>query len=126
MIRRILTNREYLQYITEYHIISKLIFLRISIPKFMNIRQLFHLKMYVKMSKSTCLKAFWTFESQLSSCYALYIVPNSIRNHHTMFEIVRTDSNYRKTSFLKTTYYLQHKVEWCPCVCLSVVLKQNI
>ncbi len=34
--------------ITEYHIISKLIFLRIIIPKFMKIRQLFHFKMYVK------------------------------------------------------------------------------
>ena len=30
--------------ITVYHIISKLIFLRIIIPKFMKIRQLFHLK----------------------------------------------------------------------------------
>ena len=30
--------------ITEYHIISKLIFLRIIIPKFMMIRQLFHVK----------------------------------------------------------------------------------
>ncbi len=35
---RILAN------ITEYHIISKLIFIRISIPKFMKIRQLFHVK----------------------------------------------------------------------------------
>ena len=31
--------------ITEYHIISKLIFLRIIIPNFMMIRQLFHVKM---------------------------------------------------------------------------------
>ena len=30
--------------ITEYHIISKLIFLRIIIKKFMKIRQLFHVK----------------------------------------------------------------------------------
>ena len=30
--------------ITEYHIISKLIFLRIIILKFMNIRQSFHVK----------------------------------------------------------------------------------
>ena len=30
--------------ITEYHNISKLIFLRIIIPKFINIRQLFHVK----------------------------------------------------------------------------------
>ena len=36
--------------ITECHIISKLIFLRIVIPKFIMIRQLLH----VKMSKSTC------------------------------------------------------------------------
>ena len=34
--------------ITEYHNISKLIFLRIIIPKFMKKRQLFHVKMYVK------------------------------------------------------------------------------
>ena len=37
--------------ITKYHIISKLILLRIIIPKFMKIRQLFH----VNISKSTCL-----------------------------------------------------------------------
>ncbi len=43
-----------------------------------------------------------------------------------MIEIVRTDPDYRKTSFLKITYYLQHKVEWCPYVYLSAVLKQNI
>ena len=30
--------------ITEYHIISKLIFLRIIIPKFLEKRQLFHVK----------------------------------------------------------------------------------
>ena len=35
--------------ISEYHIISKLIFLRIIIPKFLKIRQLFHVTMYVKM-----------------------------------------------------------------------------
>ena len=34
--------------ITEYYIISKLIFLRIIIQKFMKIRQLFHVKMNVK------------------------------------------------------------------------------
>ena len=34
--------------ITEYHIISKLIFLIMIIPKFIMIRQLFHVKMYVK------------------------------------------------------------------------------
>ncbi len=36
--------------ITEYHIVSKLIFLIIIIPKFMKIRQLLHVKMYVEMS----------------------------------------------------------------------------
>ena len=36
--------------ITEYHILSKFIFLRIITQKFM-IKQLFHIKMYVKMSK---------------------------------------------------------------------------
>ncbi len=34
--------------ITEFHIISKSISLRIIIPKFMVIRQLFNAKMYVK------------------------------------------------------------------------------
>ena len=32
--------------ITEYHIISKLILQRIIIPKFMMIRQLFHVKIF--------------------------------------------------------------------------------
>ncbi len=44
-----------------YHTISKLIFLRLIIPKFMWKRQLFHLKMYVKMSKSTCLNGRMDF-----------------------------------------------------------------
>ena len=35
--------------ITEYHIISKVIFLRITIQKFMKIRQLFHVENYVIM-----------------------------------------------------------------------------
>ncbi len=43
--------------ITEYHIISRLIFLRIIIPKFMKIRQLFHTKNLCKnIKKLTCLK----------------------------------------------------------------------
>ena len=55
--------------ITEYHIISKLIFLRIVIPKFMKMRQLFHEKMFVKISKINMFKMeVWTFLSQLSSC----------------------------------------------------------
>ncbi len=45
--------------IIEYHIISKLIFLRIIIPKFMEKRQLFNLKMYVEMSKINKFK--WTY-----------------------------------------------------------------
>ncbi len=44
--------------ITEYHIISKLIFLRITIPKFIKIRQLFR----VKISKINMLNMdVWTF-----------------------------------------------------------------
>ena len=39
--------------ITEYHIISKLILPRIVIPKFMNIRQLFHVKNVCKSVKRT-------------------------------------------------------------------------
>ena len=35
--------------ITEYFIISKLIFLRIIISKFMMLRQLFHVKIFVKI-----------------------------------------------------------------------------
>ena len=38
--------------ITEYQIISKLIFLRIIIPNFMNIRQLFHVKNVCKNVKN--------------------------------------------------------------------------
>ena len=34
--------------VTECHIISKLIFLRIIIPKFMKKKRLFHVKMYIK------------------------------------------------------------------------------
>ena len=35
--------------ITDYHIISKLILLRIIIPKYLKIRQLFHVKNVCKM-----------------------------------------------------------------------------
>ena len=45
------TNIDNIENITEYNIIPKLIFLRIIIPKFMNIRQLLHVKdvcIYVK------------------------------------------------------------------------------
>ena len=28
----------------------------------------------------------WTCWSQFSSCYAVYIVPNCFKNHHTEFE----------------------------------------
>ena len=45
--------------ITEYYIISKSIILRIIIPKFMMIRQSFHVKNVCKCQKSTCLK--WTY-----------------------------------------------------------------
>ena len=37
--------------ITEYHIISKIIFRRIIITKFMIIRQLFHVKIYFRKYK---------------------------------------------------------------------------
>ena len=43
------------------------------------------------MSKINMFKMdVWTFWSELSSCYAFYIVPNCIRNHHAKFEIDRT------------------------------------
>ncbi len=38
--------------ISEYHILSKLIFFRINIHKFMNIRQLFHVKNVCKNVKN--------------------------------------------------------------------------
>ncbi len=38
--------------ITEYHILWKVIFLRIIIPKFMNIRQLFHVTNLCKNVKN--------------------------------------------------------------------------
>ncbi len=45
--------------IIEYDIISKFIFLRLIIPKFMKKRRLFHVKVYVKMSKINMFK--WTY-----------------------------------------------------------------
>ena len=45
--------------ITEYHNISKLIFLRIIIAKFMKKLQLFHVKNVCKMSKINMFK--WTY-----------------------------------------------------------------
>ena len=42
--------------IRKSYIISKLIFLRIIIPKFMKIRQLFHVKNISKMSKINMFK----------------------------------------------------------------------
>ena len=77
--------------ITEYHIISKLIFLRIIIPQFIEKRQLFH----VKMSKINKFKMeVWICWAQLSRWYAFYIVPDCIRNLHTKFEINRTILTY--------------------------------
>ena len=49
---------------TEYNIISKLIFLRIIIQKFMKIRQLFHVQMDAKISKINMFKIdVWTLRS---------------------------------------------------------------
>ena len=60
--------------ITESHIISKLIFLTITIPTFMMLRQLFQVKDVCKNVKKTKHVKFnidvWTFWSQLSSYYA--------------------------------------------------------
>ncbi len=64
--------------VTEYHIISKIISKRIIIPKFMIMRQLFHLKKYVNLSKINIIDEM-TVWSQLKSCYAFYIIPNCIR-----------------------------------------------
>ena len=59
--------------ITEYHIISKLIFLRIIIPKLMMIRQLYDVKMYVIMNMfKIYVRTFWY---ELESCYDFYILP---------------------------------------------------
>ena len=50
--------------ITKHHIISKLIIQRINIPKFLMIRQLFHVKMHVQMSKIKMfekdVRTFWS------------------------------------------------------------------
>ena len=72
--------------ITEYHIISKLIFLRIIIPKLIKIRKLYDVKNVYKNVKNGRIWPFW---SQLSGSYTFYIVPNYIRNHRTKFEINR-------------------------------------
>ena len=75
----------------KYYRISKFIFLGIIIPKFMEMRQLFH----VKMLKINMFRMdVWIFWSQLSSCYAFYIVLNYIMNHHTEIEIDRTIMTY--------------------------------
>ena len=37
-----------------------------------------------------------TFWSQLLSCFAFFILPKCIRNHHTEFEIERTILNKQK------------------------------
>ena len=80
---------------TEYNIISKLIFLKIIIPKFRKIMRLFHVKNVYKNSKIDMFKMnAWTFWSQLSRCYAFYIVPTCIRNYHNAFEIYRTIFTY--------------------------------
>ena len=69
--------------ITEYHITSKLIFLRKN-----------HSKIYEDKNVGRNVKHFkmevWTFWSQFSSCYALYIE----HNYHTEFEIGRTILTY--------------------------------
>ncbi len=45
--------------ISEYHSKSKLILLRITITNFMMMRQLFHVKMYVKIYKID-VQTFWS------------------------------------------------------------------
>ena len=76
--------------ITEYHILSKLNFLRLIIPKFMKKRRLFYVKNVCKNIKNQHVLN-WTyglFDQNYRA--AFYILPNSIRNHHTEFEIHRT------------------------------------
>ena len=52
-----------------------------------------------------------TFWSELWSCYALYILPNYIRNHHILFE---TDSTIRcvKTKELKKEFKMDILMFW--------------
>ena len=40
-----------------------------------------------------------TFWSQLSRCYAFYIVPNCIRNPHTNFDIPKLINQIAKDSY---------------------------
>ena len=63
--------------ITYYHIISTLIFQRIIIPKFMMIRQLFHVKMYVIMSKINMSIMRNHFLVTIIQLLPLYIFPNA-------------------------------------------------
>ncbi len=67
--------------ITKCHIISKLIFHEIIIPKFMKIWQLFLIKKCM-FKLNVC--SFW---SQLSSCYALNRVTHCITHYCTEFEV---------------------------------------
>ena len=64
--------------ITEYNIISKLIFLRIIIPKFLKISHLFHIKNECNNVKINMFKL--AFLLQLSNCSAFYIVKSLLGN----------------------------------------------
>ncbi len=74
--------------IIDYHITSKLIFLRSIITKFMMIRQLFDVKNIFKIS--TCLKWTYGLLITINKLLCFHIVPNCIRNQHTEFENDRT------------------------------------
>ncbi len=72
-------------------IISKSIFFRIIIPKFMMIRQLFYVQNVCKNVKNQHLKKRCTdCLFTIRESYASYILHNCIMNHHTEFEIDKT------------------------------------
>ena len=88
-------NYRLLVNITEYHIISKSIFLTIIIPKSMEIRQLFfHVKNVCKnVNNQHVLNTYRLFDHNYQVIMPFYIVSNCIRNQNTMFKIEKAKNS---------------------------------
>ena len=84
--------------ITEYHSISKLIFLRIINAKFMKIRQIFHVN---NVKKSTCLK--WTYglfgnNYQIATLSTLYLTVSRTYRFESDFDMTKLINQKDKNS----------------------------
>ncbi len=84
-IKWILTN---IQSSFKYH---KIYYFKINLPKnyHSNIHDDKTIELLMQKLKMFKIDAR-TFRSQLQRCYAFYVLPNCLRNHHTEFEINRT------------------------------------